>query len=478
MPAFCFSRFSQLVLLQAAPNVFESGLVIEWRFLPFFVLTTTAYMNKKGYCLYILIFLLMPRVFSQKDAYTGSWEMQYSPATASAISLQLQIFTPEKNFLYPAQLKISTQNFDAVYELLLVKKSMWHLAISKNKRPISEPPFNLDAILIVLNGGFEYSKDPKGQATLTQTKINGSVAPALQAPDSLNPEQKILYHELAQMIQHGTMRLVKKDAAQSGPPKTETTAYPRVYLGLKDTILLPSRDGVFHLSGYKPVNRKSYADSISIMQNGQMLLEQLALEKKGYGDDILLDTGMNYITLFADNFANGLPNQGRVDLQFGDLKFKMDFKDRADSGASFIVGRFYCSREKFKENSFQVYKPKVEKVLLKDERLIDRIVVTSQQLQFAIWDDATEDGDSVSIMIEGKWFVRGFPVKKNPRFLTVNLQPGPNNFVFIADNLGAIPPNTSVLEIIDGKRRKSYTMETILGEKNLIEIFYEVGAGQ
>ncbi len=80
-------------------------------------------------------------------------------------------------------------------------------------------------------------------------------------------------------------------------------------------------------------------------------------------------------------------------------------------------------------------------------------------------------------MVEGKWLVRGFPVKKNPQFVTVNLKPGRNTFVFVADNLGAISPNTSVLEIIDGKKRKSYTMETVLGEKNLVEVFYDVKPG-
>lgn len=437
-------------------------------------------MNRKGFCLLVSFCLTVSALFSQSDAYVGSWEMQYSPPTTSPITVQLQIFTPERNFLYPAQLKILTENFDAVYELLLVKKSIWHLAISKNKSSGSPAGLNVDEILNALNGSFEYSRDAKGQATLTRTKIGGSILPDLPAPDSLLAEEKLLYKTLTHLIVHNPLRLIRKDG-QSPVAKNNlsvTGRYSGTYFGLKDTVLLPGRDGLLHISGYKPVNRKSYADSVSMMRNGQMIVEQLALEKKGYSDDILLDTGMNYITLFADNFANGLPNQGRLDLQFGDLKFKMDFKDQADSGATFIVGRFYCSRDRFRENSFQVYKPPVEKPLLINERMIDRIVVTSQQLQLAIWDDATEDGDSVSIMVEGKWFVRGLPVKKNPQFLTVTLKPGPNSFVFVADNLGSIPPNTSVLEIIDGKKRKSYTMETILGEKNLIEIFYEVSASR
>jgi hypothetical protein len=66
----------------------------------------------------------------------------------------------------------------------------------------------------------------------------------------------------------------------------------------------------------------------------------------------------------------------------------------------------------------------------------------------------------------------GIAVKKRPQFIQVKLYPGDNKIIFIADNLGAISPNTSVLEIIDGKRRKSYMINTNLGENNSIKIVY------
>ena len=86
-----------------------------------------------------------------------------------------------------------------------------------------------------------------------------------------------------------------------------------------------------------------------------------------------------------------------------------------------------------------------------------------------------EDGDSISINIDGYFLVRGFPVKNNPQFITVTLKPGANIISFIADNIGSIPPNTSVLEIIDGKKRKSFPMESGTGDKKLIKIFYDSG---
>jgi hypothetical protein len=67
----------------------------------------------------------------------------------------------------------------------------------------------------------------------------------------------------------------------------------------------------------------------------------------------------------------------------------------------------------------------------------------------------------------------GISVKKKPQFIKVSLYPGENKIIFIADNLGSIPPNTSILEIIDGKHRKSYMIDTNLGQNNAIKIIYD-----
>ncbi|MEO7047238.1 MAG: hypothetical protein ABI091_18190, partial [Ferruginibacter sp.] len=54
-------------------------------------------------------------------------------------------------------------------------------------------------------------------------------------------------------------------------------------------------------------------------------------------------------------------------------------------------------------------------------------------------------------------------------------KPGENAINFIADNVGSIPPNTSVLEIIDGKKRKAYRLETVPGDNNFVKIYYDTG---
>ena len=206
-------------------------------------------------------------------------------------------------------------------------------------------------------------------------------------------------------------------------------------------------------------------------------MDKVAIHKKKYEEDILLSPGLNILTLFADNFGNALPNSGKLNLEFGKKKFVLDFANRKDSAATFIVAKLVCDPDQskdryFLENTISDDDKKHEK----NERLIGSIISTTQQLTFAIWDEVINDGDSISIKINGDWLVRGCPVMNSPRFITVTLKPGANTFIFMADNLGSIPPNTSALEIIDGKRRKYYAMETKLGEKNIVKIFYDTRA--
>ena len=111
---------------------------------------------------------------------------------------------------------------------------------------------------------------------------------------------------------------------------------------------------------------------------------------------------------------------------------------------------------------------------IKKEEVIGEIISRSANLTFAIWDDAVEDGDSISLQINNEWLAKGFPVKNKAQFLQITLKPGPNVITFLADNLGSISPNTSVLEIIDGKRRKSFHIETDTDKTNQVRIFYEV----
>ena len=415
-------------------------------------------------------------LFAQSDVYAGKWRMEYKgDGTGSPIIVELQISDPEKNMLFPAHLFLQCESFSGEYDLLLAKKSARKFGISKNKYATHEQPFSLGDWNIFLNGYFDFSKDLKGNSVLTLERIQLNLADNPKMYTLIADEKNSnIARRIRTFLKEAPIKL-KKLTGQQGFSSNyqydqQFNAIPHYY-GQLDTIHVQKRDGFVILSG----DKKKYADFVSVNINGQTVIDQQELNTKKSSHEILLDTGLNIITLFAENFGNSLPNRAALQLDFGAKKNAMGFVNPADSAAVFVTAKIYVDQDSSKINSFKNYfNPAGDKPLKSNERLLGGIITDSNPLSLAIWDDAAEDGDSISIKINDNWLVRAFPVKKNPQFITVKLKPGPNVISFIADNLGSIPPNTSVLEITDEKKRKTFFMETKLGESNLIKIFYNI----
>ena len=434
-------------------------------------------MNFKTYTFLFLILLVPPALHAQMDTYPGVWQMDYTTGQeVSPVHIELHIGTPEKNVLYPSHLVLQCGSFAAEYNLLLVRKNSRELGISKNKYPVYEKPFSLGKSTFLLNGTFDYSRGSKGQPTLSvnRMQLKQNIAAFV---DSMHfgKDEKAIASVLINFLNSAAISFSK---TSSVPWKGDdngsllSSSQSPAYFGLLDTIYLPVKDGFLHIAG----NKKD--DIVSVASNGGVLVDMQVITKKTYTQDVVLDTGLSIMVLFADNFANDLPNKGRMQLEFGTKKFSLDFNNSADSAATFIVAKLYYAQDKNKENSFKDYVPSADDKNIKpNEKLVGAVTSVSRQVTLALWDDAVEDGDSVSININGNWITRGFLVKKKPQFITVTLKPGPNNISFFADNLGTIPPNTSVLEIIDGKRRRSFMLETTLEQNNLLKIFYDVTPG-
>ena len=407
---------------------------------------------------------------AQNDPFAGTWQTEYTEGN-SKLHFSLQIATPEKGLLYPAHISIQCDSLNGEYELLLIKKNARELAISKNKFARSEKPFSIAKQLFFINGTFDLSRDLKGQPTLNLRRIQSGEGETFKDTTKLNAENAKTYGQAKLFLQNAELKLYKENNIPWGSEYASRILSPAVspaYFGLTDTLYIPTRDGYINLSGTKK------NDIASARLNGSSVIDMLELSKKGYTQDILLDTGLNILVLYADNFANGLPNKGKLNLDCGKKKVTLDFNSHADSAASFIAVKLFFAREKDKERFFDSYTPVNDKPLKQNERLLGTLTSTARQLTFAIWDDAVEDGDSISVYVNGKWVSRGFPVKLKPQTIVITLEPGPNTIIFSADNLGSIPPNTSIIEIIDGKRRKSFNLATEIGDDNLIKVFYDL----
>jgi hypothetical protein len=390
-----------------------------------------------------------------------------SGSHAESYNVRLQIGRPERGQLYPAQLTVSSGVFSGVYDLLLVRKGKNSLAVGRNKVPQSEYPFTLGAWTVFLNGVFSLDKMRKNEQVLVSHRIL-SKRYGLLMPELTNFDDSVrgTAMQVRDLLREEPIRLTKINTDYFSGIQAERIIYPwtsDAYFGIMDSIELSNNEG--HLSFTD--NNRIDNDTVSVTLNGKTVIEATDLSKRNPSEDIILDTGLNILVFFADNYGRVPPNTGKLNLSFGKEKFAISFANKADLSATFIVAKLY-------------YHPRPQNLvspeLMRNTKLLDNFVTSSAEVKLAIWDDAVEDGDSISLNVNGNWLVKGFSVKKKPQFLTVSLLPGINNIIFVADNLGAIPPNTSLLEIIDGKQRKAYSINTDLKKNNLVKITYEYHA--
>jgi hypothetical protein len=317
------------------------------------------------------------------------------------------------------------------------------------------------------------SRDIKGNATLTLNRIQ-ELYNKVHLPDTsrLNPVNKRSALQLFSFLQKAPVQFVKINANPWNNSYTDRMLDPATspgYFGLLDTITVPVRDAAVLLTS------PGKNDVATLAINGRIVLDKVMPGKKGFSDEVLLDTGLNIVALFAENFAAGLPNKTKTRFEFGEKKILFNLDTNSDSAAVFIAARVVYAADRQKETSIKDYTPGLKTALAANEKLVGSLLTNSRQLTLAVWDDAVEDGDSISIQVNNQWVQQKLRVKKNPQFIVVTLQPGSNDIVFMGENLGTIPPNTAVLEIIDGKKRRSYMLETVPGENNILKIQYDTG---
>ena len=436
---------------------------------------------KLSTCLFLVCALFKLNAHAQENLFTGTWQMEYRNAPDDSLFvMELQVASPEYQTLYPAQMKIQYGQFKGTYQLLLVKQANGQLAISRNKYAVEETPFALGNWMVVLNGSLLHDRGTKGAATLTAKRISakryGMDMPAIM---SYKEADRTTVMRLSDFLRFAPLQLVKINAEpwrSADARKLLHSHQSPVYLGLIDSFYTNSPKATIGFSE----NSKVDNDSISLIFNGSQILDKMNINQPMPARELTLDTGLNLLLLFADNYGKVPPNTARLNVMLADKKFDLDFTSPENLSATFIAAKIFYYPDKVPNDIKELITGRqiAAKINQRKTILIDSITVQASEITLAIWDDAIEDGDSISLQINNEIYFPGIAVKKKPRFLPVKLYLGENKIIFIADNLGSIAPNTSILEIIDGKRRKSYMIDTNFGQNNAIKITYDLRGGQ
>ena len=125
-----------------------------------------------------------------------------------------------------------------------------------------------------------------------------------------------------------------------------------------------------------------------------------------------------------------------------------------------------------------VEKPKIiipTTIRSRTNELTQTFTVTSEEINVRLYDNGEIDGDTISVYLDGK------PILVNKRLSTtpisLNLKLDSENpehtLVMVAENLGKIPPNTSLMIVQDGDKRFQVSITSTIQKNAMVRFRYE-----
>lgn len=115
-------------------------------------------------------------------------------------------------------------------------------------------------------------------------------------------------------------------------------------------------------------------------------------------------------------------------------------------------------------------KKTVEDIMGRKPKPGKTIEVAQRKVKIRITDNATVDGDSISLYFNEEKLLDNAALTHSPRTVTVELDQNAdvNAVILFAENLGRTPPNTALVEIDDGSRKQTIYLESDMERCDII----------
>jgi hypothetical protein len=130
-----------------------------------------------------------------------------------------------------------------------------------------------------------------------------------------------------------------------------------------------------------------------------------------------------------------------------------------------------------KDTPRNIYQPEIpipipEVLTSRKNELLKTLTVTNNQIEVRIYDDGAIDNDSVSVYYDNILIISKARLTDQPIIAKITVSPSihPHQLVLVAENLGDIPPNTSLLVVLDGEKR--YEERIISNEQKNVMISF------
>lgn len=371
--------------------------------------------------------------------------------------MNLQIGIPDQKQLYPAKINLQYGQFSGTYEMLLVRKNDAQLAISRGKYPLHETPFKLGIWMWYLNGTLDFQDNKLSLHRKWIDKADFWMR-GLYEGDEIWESSKVTLRDFLYRDSIMLKKISNNPLADSSVRRILQPQTSGIYLGIYDRII--TGDAIAKM---KVVDQDKYdKDTVTLLHNGKPLFYRNEINDSNRELQAKLDTGRNLFIFFADNYGGIPPNTGLLLMETDGRRYGLNFSDRANVWGTFLVADVY-------------YKPIAQndlndRVAKRTSDSVATITVDTSAIVLELWDAAVQDGDSISLRLNGKWITTGFPVRNTIQKIPVQLQPGENEILFMADNLGSIPPNTAELRIRYGQKTQLMKLNTDLKKNNTIKL--------
>ncbi len=103
-----------------------------------------------------------------------------------------------------------------------------------------------------------------------------------------------------------------------------------------------------------------------------------------------------------------------------------------------------------------------QKYASRDTKTIANIRTQDKILKVVVKDYGEQDGDEISMIVDGKVLYRRLPITTLQKNLEIVLESNrkKNEIIFVAENLGRVPPNTARIELYLNGKKYSYSLLT------------------
>lgn len=430
-----------------------------------------------------------------QSQWTGTWSMSYKPwPHIPAIDMTLRIAEPAAGMLYPAKLELTYGTFKGEYEVLLVKKNDGQLGIGRNKYPLVEEPFGLGPWMMYLNGVLDHQREDADGEKLVLKRLwldNFGIFMRGLYDNEFYTNTKVFLRDFLYRADI-TLRHVDNEAWVH-PHTQRMVDTDTIYYGVYDPV--KSERNVLSLAIQD--EERYDRDTVTVVHNGKILADRLPLEEAMALDSITLDSGENYLAFFADNYGDLPPNTANFIIGTGGdggQLYGFDFSDRGNAYSTVMVARFqyqpmpsvprepsvpsisYAGDEPTGTTHRTEPAPAPNTPVYSKGRRNQRIgqlEVGTKRVILELRDEQVEDGDIISLEVNGAIVAQGMEVSRQGKRFGVTLKRGRTRIVFRAENLGRIPPNTAVLLVHADREQRKFHLSTDFQRNNVLDIFFD-----